>query len=537
MRSQVEVRNAESEVKGISPVFVLDSGHRTPDTGLRTCMVSILMLFYFYAAAYQGDYGTESIFSAGAGSRADAMGGAFAAVADDASASYYNPAGLALVEKQTAAFLHFPMYEGAIYDAVSYCVPILDFGSIAASVYRFSAGTIAGYDITDKATVDFSPEEYKATLSYAGKITENLYAGFNADVFSSKIGGPYTAGFGADAGVLYMPFDFFSAGFVIHNIIKPNFLNEGLPQKYTLGLALKYGAAGFVFRLASDCSLGESEAFKNSSGAEITWLDVLSVRAGYNDARLTFGGGIKLAGAQADYAFVTGGLPGGLHKFSFSYGFGQTLAEQKEARRQAMLEEVRKLVDKKMAVKTAEKSLEYYNKSYSLFKSGDLEAALIEAEKAIDWNSGNANAVKMKVFLEGRLKEKVYNEAGSRQGKNQYFESGVNFFIRKQYSDALLEWEKALKADPGNRTIVLYMKKAREKNAPAAGQAAAAPGNREAAVKIYYAAVNSYTTGDLEKAAALWKQALEMNPGDIRSMRGLEKAEMELEELQKRGVK
>ncbi len=501
----------------------------------------LICLFVLLIAAsirgYQGDYGTESIFSSGAGARADAMGGAFAAIGGEMSSSHYNPAGFMQIEKQTVSLLHYPLYEGAVYDFISYCIPILDFGAMAVSVYRFSAGVIEGFDIDDKYTQDFSPEEYKASVSYAFGLTENIYAGINADIFSAKVSGPFSTGFGADAGLLYIPYDFLCAGFVIHNFIRPNFNGGSIPQKYTLGLSAKYGISGFLFRISSDISLGESESFRNSTGAEISWNEILSCRAGYNDGRPAFGAGINLAGAQVDYAFVTGGPEGGLHRFSLSYGFGKTLSEQIEARKSALLEEVRKLVDKKFTVKISEKSQEHYNKSYAFFKSGDLEAALVESEKAIDWNPGNVNAAKMKVFLEGRLKEKFYDEAGSRQGKNPYFEAGVNFFIRKRYSEALAEWEKALKEDPGNETIAAYLKNAREKNTPPDGRPVASQKSSETAVKLYYEAVNSYTAGDLEKASALWKKALEINPGDIKSMRGLQKAEMELEELQKRVVK
>ena len=46
--------------------------------------------------------GTGALFDIGMGARALGMGGAFVAVADDANALYYNPAGLALIEGHKA---------------------------------------------------------------------------------------------------------------------------------------------------------------------------------------------------------------------------------------------------------------------------------------------------------------------------------------------------------------------------------------------------------------------------------------------------
>src|SRR5436309_11514578 len=46
------------------------------------------------AASAAEDAGTRSVFAQGAGNRAVGMGGAFVGVADDASATMWNPAGL-----------------------------------------------------------------------------------------------------------------------------------------------------------------------------------------------------------------------------------------------------------------------------------------------------------------------------------------------------------------------------------------------------------------------------------------------------------
>jgi len=49
-------------------------------------------------AAAEDPVGTAALFDVGMGARALGMGGAFVAVANDANALYYNPAGLALIE-------------------------------------------------------------------------------------------------------------------------------------------------------------------------------------------------------------------------------------------------------------------------------------------------------------------------------------------------------------------------------------------------------------------------------------------------------
>jgi tetratricopeptide (TPR) repeat protein len=188
---------------------------------------------------------------------------------------------------------------------------------------------------------------------------------------------------------------------------------------------------------------------------------------------------------------------------------------------------------------TAEKSAEYYNKAYALYKSGDLEAALVETEKAADWQPSNDNAVKMKVLLTGKLKEKFYAETkdGIKAAKNQYFDLGADYYIRKQYARAISEWEKAQLLDPENQSVKSYLAAARRLLKSGRAGAGISAAQAEEVKKMYYAGINAYTGGEIEKAVEIWGEALKIDPADVKSARGIEKARLELEEYKKRGLK
>ena len=271
----------------------------------------------------------------GAGSRPDGMGGAFTAVADDLSAIYYNPAGLVNIKKQEISLLYYPLYESTSYSSAAYGQALLNFGTIGASFFRFSADNIEGYDQSDNPTSVFGSEQYKMTASYGRNIIEGLSAGANISIYYSKMSRFNYAGFGADFGVLYRPFPFLSAGLMARNVITPAFsmqsVTETIPRLYILGLMARHQIAEFEFKAAYDASAGEKEGFKGRAGLEINWSGIAAVRAGYGDGEFTFGAGLALYDTKFDYAYVSNSTFGRMDRFTVSYAFGMTIEEQRQA--------------------------------------------------------------------------------------------------------------------------------------------------------------------------------------------------------------
>jgi len=492
---------------------------------------------------YEGDYGTESIFTTGAGARADAMAGAFTSVADDISSILYNPAGLSLLQRIEVSLLYYPIYENSFYGFAGLGYPFLDFGVFGIGVFNFSSKSIQGYDLYDKKTDVYKVDEYKISIAYAKEIDKRVYSGISLNIFTSNIAGYLTNGVGMDAGILYKPFVFLNLGLVIQNLIKPslymNTLRESIPQRYILGMALNHDFNICKAIATFDFLFGEDENFKYKLGIEIKWFDALSIRAGYDDGLFCIGGGISLYLLSLDYAFVSNKYLNPFHKFSFNYKFGATLKEQKIERRKILLKEIEKQVNERFKQKIKEKSMEYYKRAYQFYERGDFETALSEVERSLEWDPKNVNSIKMKNFIENKLKINFYKETKKdiKDEKNPYVLSGLNFYIRKNYEKAIKDWEQALKLEPDNTTIKLYLEKAREKILIDDKKTKVRQIKKEELDKLYYDAINLYTEGRIEEAIMLWKKVLLFDPEDIRSLRNLEKAQLELDELKKRGVK
>jgi tetratricopeptide (TPR) repeat protein len=506
--------------------------------------INLFLLFLFFCSvlfSFQGDYGTESVFSAGAGARAEAMGGAYTAIANDTASIFYNPAGLALIQRQEVVFLHTQLYENTTYDFVAYTLPVLEFGILSSGIFRFYSGIIEGFDESDKPAEEINLTDYKLSICYSNKIYEKFYLGTDINIFNRKLTDFNAFGFGLNAGLIYTPFDIFKIGFVVQNLIKPTFVmkttTESLGQRYILAFGFDFNFNNFGMLLDTDLSIGENENFKIKAGTEINWAKLINLRAGFNDGLFTFGGGIFIFNLSLDYAYINNDFLGPLHKFSVLYKFGQTLSEQQEEKRKKIFAEVKKIVDEKLSQKIAIKSNEYYKKAYEFYKQGDFETALQMAEKSFDWNPQNENAKKMIKFLEEKIKEKIINETKVefRDIKNEKFISGINYYIRKRFDKAVTEWEKALQQEPDNKIIRYYINKIKPQTKQK--REIIDEEQKKKIESLYYEGVNEYTSGNLKKAVFIWQKILLIDPENIKTLRNLEKVNAEIEELEKRGIK
>ncbi len=543
------------------------------------CILLFLMPLKTFAV---DNYGAESVFTSGSGSRASAMGGAFTAISDDASGTYYNPAGLINLEKQQLLLMHYPMHADTLYNSVSYAQPILDFGTVGLAVYRLRTDGILVYDSLDIYTGTTYLEEYKATFSYARKLSEEFTAAGNINMFTLAFQKVNAMAFGADVGLLYEPFDFLAVGLMLHNIIKPELtlteVKEEIPQSYSAGVAYRFKAGNFAINAAVDAVKAELvNGIRLKAGAEVTGYRILSIRAGYDDGRITFGGGIKLFDASVDYVYSMDSYMGALSRFAVSYNFGMTLGEQKIARENALKEQVKQLIEQEFKKKEVEKAKVYLDKAYALYKNEKYDDAMDEIEKALTWAKDYSDAKTLKSIIGKKLISGYYDRAlksyknsdliGALEGfKNVYaidkgfrdvseyigrinqkldmkdsarevFTKGIESFVAKQYDDAIDFFERAQKMEPGNKVIKTYIDKAKAQMKRASGGRALTDEQADKVKKLYYAGLKMYTAGDLKGALRSWKEAIEINPDDIKVMKSIEKAQAEQAELQKRGIK
>jgi len=144
--------------------------------------------------------------------RATGMGEAFGAIADDASATFFNPAGLAQLTKREAFLSHIDWISDLSHDYISVALPLNRLGVVAFSLTALTMGDMERLTIDDPTTVIreddstglyFGAMDMAFAVSYARQITDKLAFGLTGKAVSQTIYNMSASGAALDLGLLY----------------------------------------------------------------------------------------------------------------------------------------------------------------------------------------------------------------------------------------------------------------------------------------------------------------------------------------------
>ncbi|MGM0568730.1 MAG: PorV/PorQ family protein [Elusimicrobiota bacterium] len=304
------------------------------------------ILIAFFAASYAaaaawvgvgilsaGRGGMPGAFlSWGAGARSLGMGKAFVSVADDASAAYWNPAGLSGLSRTELTALHTVLWAGTVYDFVSYVQPTDRGGTFGFTGTRLFLGGLEGRDNNNRRTRTFEDAQSAYGVSYGQRVLDNLSVGGGFKRMTHTLDHHTSGNYTMDLGVLYSPMEDMRLGMNIHNLFAVQF---GDKSESTLPMNLRMGASYTFLRdrltLALDAATsihGWSMGMPLFAGMEYKATDFLDLRFGIDSEEINIGFGAIYEDYGLDYAYAAHDL-GGSHRVSATVKFGESVEKLK----------------------------------------------------------------------------------------------------------------------------------------------------------------------------------------------------------------
>jgi len=333
-------------------------------------ILSILLVQHAWGGdKYAGDFLTE-----GVGGRALGLGGAYVGISNDVTASYWNPAGLGLIEGVHVSLMHASRFPGlGSYNYAGAAHRFHDMFAVGISWIRFGVDDIPIYpeldpniqpqdrknverfrpeidpetgDFKNIGTLSDSENAYVISLATRYTISQTWWdnmgttgsppdflLGFNIKNINHSLMTNSANGFGFDAGFLvritdseaimgHRGFGGMSVGFNVQDIsettIKWNTKSE---REETIPTNVKFGFAynNYIPKLNAGIVLSYEHDSRydgqNSIGAEYQFGNSVALRMGLRDGDFAAGAGMKIDKFTVDYAFLSFDL-GSAHRIS-----------------------------------------------------------------------------------------------------------------------------------------------------------------------------------------------------------------------------
>jgi long-subunit fatty acid transport protein len=305
-------------------------------------VINCILLFLVLAgsvanAANQG----AAFLKIATGARAVGLGQAFTSISGDIQSIYWNPAGIADIEKRQVFGMHERWVAEIDVNSLAVVLP-QNCGNIGANILYVSQPGLEGRDASRQPTGNFTANDMAVALSYSSKLKGISY-GVNLKFIQQQIENNSAAGAAIDLGIIYKPDrdSQYQFGAVCQNLgTTMKFIDESFSLPLTLAAGILYKQSNKML-LSFDVKNRPYESGMDFSlGAEYSPIPRVDVRAGYlysastagkslqsSDNQtlpnaLALGFGVKITqDIKIDYAFTPVSNLGDTHHISFTANF------------------------------------------------------------------------------------------------------------------------------------------------------------------------------------------------------------------------
>lgn len=274
---------------------------------------ALAAVFAFAASAHAVEPGETGLafLKIGVGARAAGMGEAYVAVGQDASATYWNPAGIANALGTEVHATHNEWISDVRYEYLA-AVRGLRGHAIGVHAAVLHMGELEGRDLDGNFTQSFRAYDFSAGVTYARRVSRALELGVTGKVLYEKIEDYSATGFAGDMGLRYRtPVRGLTAAATLTNVGPTmSFVEDdfSLPAAGRVGAAYRTRALLQGLIVAADLRFPNDSDPRGHVGVEIAPHELFALRGGaklgYDEELGGVGFGVHWQTYTFDYAFV-----------------------------------------------------------------------------------------------------------------------------------------------------------------------------------------------------------------------------------------
>ena len=399
---------------------------------------------------------TANYLDVDVGGRGVAMAGTQFGSDGEVFAAFYNPALLGRVERREMGVMHNEFLSDLRQEVFAYVHPTERAGNFAAALNYFSYGDISGFNAQGAPTGKVSASDMMFSGSWAKdweivmgeRMFKGLSTGLTGKVLNKKLHNDSALGFAMDAGLSYA----LTGRFVEGTQAAASLSNFGPGLKFRqesspLPTAVRIGLARSFWGDAFTATVDEVMPFHSdpypAAALEYKLRKMFSLRVGYKgdkslDQELTYGAGFETSVFKVDYAFVPFEDLGDSHRISVTLRFGKNVK--------------RRTTDEQLALRIRE--------AETLFAQGllvDAYLVSIQVQRVAPWLDAN-NRLISKIQKDFQDLEESDRKEKQRLQAEALFKRAEQFFVEGNLINARLEFQTLLGLDPGHKQAQSYLK-------------------------------------------------------------------------------
>lgn len=320
----------------------------------------------------------------GVGARALGMGGAFYAIADDATAAYWNPAGLAYLQRKEITTMQASLFAETQFNYIGYAHPTATKGTFALGITTLVSDGFEKVDATfdgagDPTSINvngsFADTKRAITLAWGREATAKTSFGMALKSVTRQLDDSTDSQLALDIAAIYQRSPIHRVALGVQNVFSKSGgdTDDRFPVVVKIGnsLSLFKSRLNLGFDLQKSESAGVAWRFGGEYWAARWFAFRFGVLAAPEIQETDFGFGFRFRRLQLDMAQGIHAL-GSSSRLSVSYKFGRSRDDRSE-------DQIKLLIQQ----------------GFEAFREGDFQLATVRLNQALDASPHNNQVKKM----------------------------------------------------------------------------------------------------------------------------------------------